>query len=131
MACNAYLADVTDPKNRTKRVAYMTGLLYPGFNLGRALSLPIKARLGLLHTFAFGMLAQMITVLYVIVFVPDSIRIREKRLKKQRAKLKQTGEIDLAIEGYDGKPAEQAMKSSFVDRAKSLFSLKNIKEAVK
>ena len=131
MACNAYLADVTDPKNRTKRVAFMTGLLYPGFNIGRALSLPIKEHLGFMHNFAFGMLAQMITVLYVIVVVPDSIRIREKRLKKQRAEMKGTGEIDLAIEDYDSKQAEQAMKSSFKDKAKSLFSLKNIKEAVK
>ena len=131
MACNAYLADVTDPKDRTKRVAFMTGLLYPGFNIGRALSLPIKEHLGFLHNFAFGMLAQMITVLYVIVVVPDSIRIREKRLKKQRVELKKNGEIDLAIEDYDSKQAELAIKSSFMDKAKSLFSLKNIKEAVK
>lgn len=131
MACNAYLADVTEPKNRTKRVAYMTGLLYPGFNIGRALSLVIKENLGFMHNFAFGMLAQMITALYVIVIVPDSIRIREKRLKMQKAEMVRNGEIDLAIEDYDGKQAERAMKSSLMDKVKSLFSLRNIKDAVK
>ena len=131
MACNAYLADVTEPENRTKRVAFMTGLLYPGFNIGRAVSLPIKEHLGLKHNFAFGMLASMISVFYVIVCVPDSIRIREKRLKKQKAELRRSGKIDFAIEDYDGKEAQKAMKSSLKAKLGSLFSLKNIKDAVK
>ena len=131
MACNAYMADVTDPRDRTKRVAFMTGLLYPGFNLGKALSLPIKENLGFMYNFGFGMLVTVITALYVIIFVPDSIPIREKRLKKQAAEMDHSRNIDFEIKGHDNTEAEDAANSSVKEKLKRLFSLKNVKDGVR
>ena len=131
MACNAYLADVTDPSDRTRRVAFMTGLLYPGFNLGKALSLPIKENLGFMGNFGFGMLVTVITALYVIICVPDSIPIREKRLKKQAAEIDRPTDIDFALEGHDSTQAENAANSSKREKLKRLFSLKNVKDGVR
>lgn len=131
MACNAYMADVTDPSDRTRRVAFMTGLLYPGFNLGKALSLPIKENLGFMYNFGFGMLVTVLTALYVIFFVPDSIHIREKRLKKQAANIHHSQEIDVSIEGHDSTEAENAANSSVKEKLIRLFSLKNVKDGVK
>ena len=131
MACNAYMADVTDPSDRTRRVAFMTGLLYPGFNLGKALSLPIKENLGFMYNFGFGMLVTVLTALYVIFFVPDSIHIREKRLKKQAAEIDHSPEVDFTIEGHDSTEAEHAANSSVKEKLKRLFSLKNVKDGVR
>ena len=131
MACNAYMADVTDPRDRTRRVAFMTGLLYPGFNLGKALSLPIKENLGFMYNFGFGMLVTVLTALYVIIFVPDSIHIREKRLKKQAAEIDHSPEVDFTIEGHVSTEAEHAANSSVKEKLKRLFSLKNVKDGVR
>ena len=51
MACNAYLADITEPKHRTKRVAFMSGCFWIGYSSGKALSGVIKEELGFMYNF--------------------------------------------------------------------------------
>ena len=83
MSVNAYMADVTEPAHRTKRVAFMSGLWPVGFNIGKALSGVIKERLGFMYNFSLGMLLSLSAMLYVAVFVKDSIAIRNMRIKKE------------------------------------------------
>ena len=83
MAVNAYMADVTDPEHRTKRVAFMSGLWPVGYNIGKALSGVIKDNLGFMYNFAIGMLLSLSAMLYVMIFVKDSITIRNERIKKE------------------------------------------------
>lgn len=83
MAVNAYMADVTAPEHRTKRIAFMSGLWPVGFNIGKALSGVIKDNLGFMYNFSIGMLLSLSAMLYVQVFVKDSITIRNERIKKE------------------------------------------------
>ena len=80
MACNAYLADITDPNHLTKRVAFMSGGALVGINIGKGLSGVINEELGFMYNFAFGMLSSVLTAVYAIVFLKNSVRIREMRL---------------------------------------------------
>ena len=64
LACNAYLADITDPKHRTKRVAFMTGSYFIGYNIGKALAGVIKEELGFMYNFGFGMGVAILTGVY-------------------------------------------------------------------
>jgi predicted MFS family arabinose efflux permease len=131
MACNAYIADVTNPKNRTKRVAFMTGLLPIGFNLGKALSGVIKDELGFMYNFGLGMAVSVLTALYVIIFVPDSIRIREKRLRKEAENLSVTGGADLEAVIAKSEAAEARASDSVGTKFKNLFDITNIKDGVR
>ncbi len=131
MACNAYLADITNPKNRTKRVAFLSGCWPIGFNLGKALSGLIKNNLGFMYNFGFGMIVSVLTAFYVINFVPDSIPIRDARMRKEaqeRAERKARGEV-VAEEEEPPPRREKATKLS--ERVKHMFDLSNLKEGFK
>ena len=127
MACNAYMADITEPKHRTKRVAFMTGCFWIGFNGGKALGGVIKEELGFMYNFALGMLASVLTSAYAVVFLKDSTRIREERLHLEA--LRETnndGPITLNM-----KQINLLSDSTNVEKLKKLFSLKNVQDSVR
>ena len=120
MACNAYLADITDPKHRTKRVAFMTGFFWLGYNGGKALSGVNKEELGFMNNFALGMVASGLTGVYAIVFLKDSTSIREARLRE---------EVRLAGNKRDQEEDEEKVeKSTIKEMIRQLFSLRNVKD---
>ena len=86
LASYSYISDVSNPKTRTKRFAYLDGVFPLGFYIGNSLSGIIKKRLGFYYNFGLGMLFATLAVLYCIFFVQDSRIIRDERIRKQRAK---------------------------------------------
>ena len=82
MAANAYIADITSPATRTKRMAFLAGLWPVGSNIGKALSGLIKSNFGLMYNFVFGMVISLVSVLYIVIFVPDSKDLIRKRLEE-------------------------------------------------
>ncbi|TRY72725.1 hypothetical protein TCAL_00269 [Tigriopus californicus] len=70
----AYIADITDPSTRTKRMAFVSGLWPVGGNIGKALGGLIKHHLGFIYNFAFGMLLAVVAMLYIILFVKETIK---------------------------------------------------------
>ena len=124
MACNAYLADITEPKHRTKRVAFMTGCFWIGYNSGKALSGVIKEELGFMYNFALGMLVSVLTSVYAMVFLKDSTLIRDKRLRKVAAE-------DGKGDKIETKKLQMNSKATTMDKLKQLFSLMNVKAALK
>ena len=124
MACNAYLADITEPKHRTKRVAFMTGCFWIGYNSGKALSGVIKEELGFMYNFALGMLASVLTSVYSMIFLKDSTLIRDKRLRKEAVE-------DGKGDKIEKKKQQMIPKSTTLDKLQQLFSLMNVKAAVK
>ena len=124
MACNAYLADITEPKHRTKRVAFMTGCFWIGYNSGKALSGVIKEELGFMYNFALGMLVSVLTSVYAMIFLKDSTLIREERLRREAAE-------DGKEDKIENKKLEMISKSKTLDKLKQLFSLQNVKAALK
>ena len=125
MACNAYLADITDPKHRTKRVAFMSGCYWIGSNSGKALGGIIKEELGFMHNFGLGMLASVLTGIYAVVFLKDSTRIRQARLQEEArlAGIKEDPENKEKVEEVD--------KPTTKEKLRQLFSLKNVKDGFK
>ena len=92
MASYSYISDVSDPKTRTKRFAYLDGVFPLGFYIGNSLAGIIKKTLGFYYNFGLGMLCASMAVLYCIFFVQDSRIIRDERIKNQNAKeMKEAG----------------------------------------
>lgn len=127
MACNAYMADITEPRHRTKRVAFMTGCFWIGFNSGKALSGVIKEELGFMHNFALGMLASVLTSVYSVIFLKDSTRIRDERLHREAVRANNNdGPIT-----YKKNHINVLSESTNLEKFKELFSLKNIQDGVR
>ena len=124
MACNAYMADITEPRHRTKRVAFMTGCFWIGYNSGKALSGVIKEELGFMYNFSLGMLVSVLTSVYAMVFLKDSTLIRDKRLRKEAVE-------DGKGDKIEKKKQQMIPKSTTLDKLQQLFSLMNVKAAVK
>ncbi len=76
----AYIADVTDHKNRTKEMGKIGAALGAGFIIGPALG-------GILSTYGFSvpgyaaMSLTLINILFVISFLPEPQRIKEKTME--------------------------------------------------
>ena len=83
MASYSYISDVSEPKMRTKRLAYLDGVFPLGFYLGNSLSGIIKKRLGFYYNFGLGILCASLAVLYCIFFVKDSCKKRDKLSNNQ------------------------------------------------
>ena len=61
----------------------MDGVFPIGFYVGNALAGPIKHKFGYLYNFGLGMLMTLLGFFYVAFFLPDSIPIRDQRLKRE------------------------------------------------
>ena len=129
MACNAYLADITDPKHLTKRVAIMSGSSLIGINIGKGLSGVINEELGFMYNFAFGMLSSVLTAVYAIVFLKNSVRLREMRLHHKTGidvvEMKEKTNLDSLRNG------KQLNAATTHEKIRQLFSFKNIKDGMK
>ena len=127
MACNAYMADITEPRHRTKRVAFMTGCYWIGFNSGKAIGGIIKEELGFMYNFALGMLASVLTSVYAAVFLKDSTHIREERLHQEASVANKTdGSIT-----HNKNQTIVLSEATNIDKFKKLFSLQNIQDGVR
>ena len=85
LASYSYISDISEPKTRTRRIAFLDGVFPLGFYLGNSFSGIIKTRLGFSYNFGFGMLSAILAVLYCIFFVEDSHIKRDEMLEKQLA----------------------------------------------
>ena len=85
MASYSYISDVSDPKMRTKRFAFLDGVFPIGFNLGTFFGGIIKKKLGFYYNFGLGMLCASLAILYCIFFVKDSRIVRDERTKNEQA----------------------------------------------
>ncbi len=76
----AYIADITDYKNRTKEIGKIGAALGAGFIVGPAMG-------GVLSTFGYSiagyaaMLLTLVNILFVFSFLPEPDRVREKSLE--------------------------------------------------
>ena len=133
LACNAYLADITDPKHRTKRVAFMTGCYFIGYNIGKALAGVIKEELGFMYNFGLGMGVAVLTGVYAIVFLKDSACIREKRLEHELACSKNNAGADLQDKNEFQDIREQREMTTYntLEKLRQLFSIKQVQDGVK
>lgn len=113
MSVNAYMADVTDPKVRTKRMAFMTGLWPVGFNVGKAVSGIIKTKLGFLYNFSIGLLLCLTAMVYMLIFVRDSFKARDARLARENG------------EDVEAKPVKK--RDDLATQVRTLFDIRNLK----
>ena len=128
MACNAYMADVIGLKHMTKRVAILTGFFFAGFNIGRGLSGVINNELGFTYNFGFGILVSVLTGAYALIFLKDSISIREERIRRD---IEADKSWDAAPEEQGGRGEVVVMevpKTTRMTKLTQLFSLNNVRE---
>ena len=85
MASYSYISDVSDPRTRTKRFAFLDGVFPIGFNLGTFFGGIIKKKLGFYYNFGLGMLCATLAILYCIFFVKDSRIARDERTRNEQA----------------------------------------------
>ena len=60
VGCHSYITDITSEKNRTRRFAYLDGLLPIAFYTGMLLGGLIKDKIGYMYNFALGMLVRFV-----------------------------------------------------------------------
>ena len=126
LASYAYITDVSDPKMRTKRLAYLDGVFPLGFYIGNALAGVIKKELGFYYNFGFGILSATIAILYCIFFVKDSRIIRKERIQLQK---NEERENSLSFE-QESVEIEDAMTKNKNNSCREMFQLNNLRELV-
>ena len=124
MACSAYMADITEPNIRTKRMAFLTGCFGSGFTIGKAVGGALKEELGFTYTFAFGMLVSVLSCVYAMLFLKDSALIREERLRQEAVG-------DGRGDEYVMKDLQKIPNSTFKEKVKEIFSPMNVKAVLK
>ena len=77
-----------------------------------------------MYNFGLGMLVSVLTGVYAIVFLKDSTRIREERLRREATS-------DEKGDGTVKKDMKVLTKSTFKEKLTDLFSLVNVKAGVK
>ena len=77
-----------------------------------------------MYNFALGMLVSVLTSVYAAVFLKDSTRIREERLRREAAG---DGKSDETVK----KDMQVISNSTVKEKLKELFSLMNVKAALK
>ena len=90
LAAYAYITDVSKPKIRMKRLAYLDGAFPLGFYIGNFLSGIVKNRLGYYFNFGFALLLDTLSILYCIYFVKDSRTIKTETCQKLNPKKMRT-----------------------------------------
>ncbi len=135
MAAHAYIADATDVRTRTSRMAFLTGLWPVGSNIGKALSGVIKERLGFMYNFGFGMIMSVVAILYVVFFMKESTVIRDERIRREK---KEAAEAAAAALGEKLMPPDEhaikkdededvdPSKASFKEKVIAFFDLRNL-----
>ena len=83
LAAYAYISDVSKPKTRLKRLAYLDGFFPFGFYIGNALSAIIKTKLGFASNFGFAIMIDAISILYCVFFVKNSRIIQDRNFGKE------------------------------------------------
>lgn len=83
LAAYAYISDVSKPKTRLKRLAYLDGFFPFGFYIGNALSAIIKTKLGFASNFGFAIVIDSISILYCIIFVRDNRTKQDRNFGKE------------------------------------------------
>ncbi len=133
MAVHAYVADVTHPSTRTKRMAFLAGLWPVGSNIGKALGGVIKTRLGFMYNFGFGMLLSFVALLYVVFFLKNSTDAKAKRLAEEMKSKEDTLTEKKLLEKLDMVESTQEKvildkKQKFKQQLDHFFDLSNLKE---
>ncbi len=82
MAIYSYLADITPIETRTKRMGWMDAVWYLGGPIGTVLGGWLYQTYGYVTVFSVSAALWSICLVYVIVFVKESIVKREKTLKR-------------------------------------------------
>ena len=70
------IADLTkkaSAESSTVRLALLDGVYHLGFFMGNGLASPIKENLGLKYNFALGLLFTVISAVYTIIFIPETL----------------------------------------------------------
>ncbi|TRY70647.1 hypothetical protein TCAL_13288 [Tigriopus californicus] len=79
--CNCYMADITDPSTRTKRIAFISGMFSLGGKGGGLLSGYAFDSFGFLGCFLLSCASITASLLYVAFAIPESLETRNCRLK--------------------------------------------------
>ena len=69
LACYSYISDISQPNQRTKRLAYLDGMFPAGFFIGMGMSGFIKSRLGYYGNFGLGIAMICLCLTYTIFFL--------------------------------------------------------------
>ena len=91
----------------------MDGVFPIGFYVGNALAGPIKHKFGYLYNFGLGMLMTLLGFFYVAFFLPDSIPIRDQRLKRE-AEDEIEELVETMLEGLESQPLESIVAGKTV-----------------
>ena len=76
LGCYSYITDISTPKSRTKRLAFLDGLFPIGFFTGMALSGFMKKELGYIPHFGIAMGCAIAAMLWALVILKDSRKMR-------------------------------------------------------
>ena len=87
IAAYSYIADITEPEMRTKRIAFCDGMFLLGFNIGNVLAGPVKDNLGFGYNFSFGMLCSILAIGWCALCVKDSNEQRNMKLVQELEEL--------------------------------------------
>ena len=139
MASYSYIADISTPESRTRRLAFLDGVFPIGFYVGNTLSGVVRKKLGFMYNFSFAMVFAGLAVLYCIFFVKDSRIIRDQRiitdleeklndkdLEDNEAKAKLETELDKLKKIQEGGTTNSSQNSF-----KDFFRTAAIKESVR
>ena len=69
----ADIAKRSNEESATIRLSFIDGLFHIGWFMGNAIAGPIKNNLGLRYNFAFGLLFTVISAVYTIIFIEETL----------------------------------------------------------
>ena len=81
MAVNSYLVDITSQETRTARFAFMEAFFCMGVMLGNPIGTMIRSSMGYVALFVINIILTGLTMLYVALFIKDSIQLVSQERK--------------------------------------------------